>query len=121
MVSEPIKFDGAMAADDTGVYWYDDERGEMGTGFIRKFTRATGEVTDSATAESVRFLRAGGGRVVWADAPSLGDREAIVWSNTPDGSPTGPARPPSPPSTSSRSMERARILLGARPKVHPGV
>jgi hypothetical protein len=83
---EQIAFHSTLAADATGVYWYDDERFELGTGFIRKYTLATGQVTDFARVEAVHFLRTGGGRVVWADAPSNGDRETIVWSNAPDGS-----------------------------------
>jgi hypothetical protein len=83
---EQITFSSEMAADATGVYWYDDERFEMGTGFIRKYTLATGEVTDFAKVDAARFLRTGGGRVVWTDAPSNGDRETVVWSNIPDGS-----------------------------------
>jgi hypothetical protein len=86
MLVEQITESSAMAADATGVYWYDDERFEMGSGFIRKYTLATGQVSDFARVDVARFIRTGGGHVVWTDSPSDLDRETIVWSNTPDGS-----------------------------------
>ena len=82
-----ITQDSVMAADATGVYWYDDQRAALGTGLIRKYTLATGQVTKSRDGRSRSDLSVtGGGRVVWADAPSLDDRATIVGSNTPDGS-----------------------------------
>lgn len=76
----------AIAADATGVYWYDDQRLTSGTGFIQKYTPATGRVTQFATVDVVRFIRTGGEHVIWDDGPSTGNRPTVVWSNLPDGS-----------------------------------
>jgi hypothetical protein len=82
MLSEQIAPSSRMAADVTGVYWWDDQRAEAGTGFIRKYTFATEQVTNFARVGAVQFIRTGGDRVVWADVSG----DTVIWSNTPDGS-----------------------------------
>jgi hypothetical protein len=72
-----------LAADPTGVYWYDDSRATSGTAFIRKYTPATSQVTDVATVQAVQFLRTNGTHVAWADAPSMSGATK-VWSSTSD-------------------------------------
>jgi hypothetical protein len=77
---------GKLAADATGVYWYEDTRGDAGVGaVIRKYDLATHQVSDFASVSAVQFLIADGTHVLWADVPSYGG-DTVVWSNTPDGS-----------------------------------
>jgi hypothetical protein len=81
-----ITLSNAIAADATGVYWYDDQRLVSGIGLIRKYTLETRQVADFAAPDVVRFLHTGGGYVIWDDVPSNGDRAVVVWSNVPGGS-----------------------------------
>jgi hypothetical protein len=75
---------GPIAADWTGVYWYnlDGHRARGDPAFIKKYTFATGEVTNFAVVQDYPLLHADGNHVVWADASDAG---GVVGSNTPDG------------------------------------
>jgi hypothetical protein len=83
-----IEVSARMAADSTGVYWYDDERAsnvEAGrpVAFIEKYTLATKQLVHFASADFADFLLADGAHVLWTDSASS---STVVWSNTPDGS-----------------------------------
>jgi hypothetical protein len=58
---------GPMAADATGLYWYDEGGFEAGITGLLKFARATSNETRFSEATRVRYVLADGDRVVWAD------------------------------------------------------
>jgi hypothetical protein len=70
---------GPMAADATGLYWYDG-RTDAGMSF-EKLTFATSARTEFKPATSIRYLLADGTRVVWVDESDYLGPARVQWSS----------------------------------------
>jgi hypothetical protein len=71
---------GPMAADETGVYWYDG-RTDAGVAGLSKFTLASSSQGAFADSMLVRYLLSDGAHVVWVDEPSYFKPAAIRWTS----------------------------------------
>jgi hypothetical protein len=69
-----------MAADPTGLYWYDLRGFEAGITGLLKFARATNNETRFTEATRVRYVLADGDRVIWADEQAYLGPADIRWS-----------------------------------------
>jgi hypothetical protein len=69
----------AIAADDSGVYWFDTEVDGGAPGFL-KFDFAANAKHPFANSQIIRFLLADGSHVIWSDGPDIGQPAGILWS-----------------------------------------
>jgi hypothetical protein len=74
---------GPMAADGTGVYWYDPRGGDGGMGFF-KLAFPGNEKTWFVDAMQIRYMVANGNRVLWEDESEYFGSADIRWA-LPDG------------------------------------
>jgi hypothetical protein len=73
-------FPGVVAADATGVYWYNDRGADAGGPGFLKFTFASSAAGDFEYSNQMRYLLADGSHVLWANETTYLGPADILWS-----------------------------------------